>query len=261
MIALIVPLLFFSGKRVVVFSQDMANAITSYTLYPFLHMQHIVISPIKNFIGRIRRISELEELVQKLGQEKEDLVAHNVALQGSLQFIHDTHELVDFNKRYKGFHKYLAQVILKQFSDQGHYYIVDVGSRHGAAVDMVAVHKNCLIGRVAEVFPLFSKVVLITDRSCKVAAFCAGTKTKGIYEGMNNEHMTTLGHVSHLKSLQKNDLIISSGQGMVFPRGFGLGRIRYFTADGVNYTTRLSPLLNLNKLDYCYLLQKGEEKI
>ncbi len=61
--------------------------------------------------------------------------------------------------------------------------------------------------------------------------------------------------------MQKNDLVISSGQGMVFPRGFGLGRIRYFTADGVNYTTRLSPLLNLKKLDYCYLLQKGEEKI
>jgi rod shape-determining protein MreC len=249
----------FAGKRMLPYAQNAARTITSYTVYPFLKAQYFIMNPIKNLMGRIQRISDLQELVEKLGQEKEGLIAQNVALQSLVQYMNDTQELVDFKERYKGFHCHLAQVILKQFSDQGHYYIVDFGSRHGAVVDMVAVYKNCLVGRVTEVFPLFSKVVLLTDRSCKVAAFCAHTKTNGIYEGMNNEQIAALMHVSHLDSLQKNDLVISSGQGLVFPRGFGLGRIRYFDIDGVSYMVRLSPLLDFEKLAYCYLLQKGEE--
>lgn len=258
---IIISLVLFGGTRSMLFSPRVPNAILSYPLYFFLYAQHMIMKPVKNMIERVHRIADLEKLVITLSQEKEDLLAQNVSLNASLHFIDETKELVDFQKTYTKLETHLTHILLKQFSEQGHYYIVDIGSKHGATVDMVAVYKNCLVGRVVQVYPLFSKVVLITDRSCKVAALCVDTNTQGIYEGMNDEHMSALAHVSHLEVLQKNSLVISSGQGLVFPQGLALGRIRYFALDGVYYIIRLSPLLDLRSLSYCHLLQKGEEKL
>ena len=253
-------LLFFVGKRVVVYSASVVDTGMSVAIYPFMRLHHLVLQPFKSMYERVQRISYLQDQLTAIQTEKEELQAQLIFLQSSKQFLHETQELVNFQKRYKGFNKQLAQVLLKQFSDCGHFFLVDIGSKHGAAVDMVAVYKNCLIGRVSEVFPYYSKVTLITDTSCKVAALCAGTKTSGIYEGGNNKMVAALTHVSHLDPLQENDLLISSGQGLVFPRGFGLGKIKQFTVDGVNYSVQISPLIDLNKVQYCYLMRKSAEQ-
>ena len=36
---------------------------------------------------------------------------------------------------------------------------------------MIAVFKDCFLGRVVEVYPWYSKVLLITDPGCKVAVY------------------------------------------------------------------------------------------
>ncbi len=252
-------LLFFVGKRLFVYSASVVDTSMSVAVYPFVRLHHLVLHPFKNVYDRFQNTSSFQDQLTAVQKEKEELQAQLIFLQSSKQFMQETQELVNFQKRYKEFNKQLTQVLLKKFSDQGHFFIIDVGSKHGATVDMVAAYKNCLIGRVSEVFPYYSKVILITDTSCKVAALCAGTKTSGIYEGSNDKAVAALTHVSHLDPLQKNDLLISSGQGLVFPRGFGLGKIKQFTVDGVNYSVQISPLIDLSKVQYCYLMRKSAE--
>jgi len=60
-------------------------------------------------------------------------------------------------------------------SENAQFILVDGGSRQGVKKDMVALHNNCLIGRVDDVYPWYCKICLITDPACKVAAYCAKT--------------------------------------------------------------------------------------
>lgn len=122
---------------------------------------------------------------------------------------------------------------------------------------MVALYKNCIIGKVTEVYPCHSKIVLVTDRTCNIAAVCAQSKALGIYHGANEEWTAHLEHVSHLAIIEQGDLVLSTGEGLIFPRGFGLGRITRSTRDGLFYTISLAPLVDVRAISHCYLVQKG----
>ena len=68
--------------------------------------------------------------------------------------------------------------------------------------------------------------------------------------------VTKLSYVNCDQDPQENDLIISSGEGLLFPRGFGLGRIKQWERDGYNCFVTLKPLLDFKKIEYCYLLPR-----
>lgn len=190
--------------------------------------------------------------------QKEDILQELIMLKSASRFYEETAELIEFKNRYQQSPQALAQIILKNFSDGGHFFLIDKGSSAGVCVDMIAVYKNCLVGRVIEVYPYYSKLALITDKSCRVAAYCPTTGVCGIHEGVNNELVTSLEHVSHLQPIHNNDLVISSGDGMIFPRGFGLGTVQYHEIkEGLYHIVRLKPLLDFRALLYCYIVQKG----
>lgn len=251
-------MIFLSSSRVLYTTQSILDASASVITYPFLKLQHSIASMLENIFARKKNVQEFQALVEKLEHERQQLLEENIVLQSQLDFIEETKELVQFQKRYKSYRKQLCQILLRQYCDKGHFFIVDAGSHQGIETDMIAVYKNCLIGKVTEVFPLYAKVTLITDQNFKIAAFCSQTKTKGIFEGINQHDFAALNHVSHLEKIQKNELVISSGEGLIFPRGFGLGRVCYFTSDGVDYTIRLEPLIDLKNLAYCYVMKKGD---
>lgn len=234
--------------------------IVSVVVYGYIRVQSFFLKPIISMIETIRSIRTLKEDIKILTAQNQQLTADLVALHGQQEFVYDTQDLIEFQKRYQDYHKILVQVLLKQFSEYGHFFLLDAGAKQGVEPDMIAVVKNCLIGRVSEVFPYHCKVVLLTDRSCKVAVFCAKTKTEGIYEGSSAEQVGVLTHVSHFEKLEQNDLLITSGQGLVFPRGFGVGKIERFQTQDVYQQVKVKPLLDLNTITYCYLMRKGTER-
>jgi cell shape-determining protein MreC len=61
--------------------------------------------------------------------------------------------------------------------------------------------------------------------------------------------------VSHLDTLKEGDLVISQGEGLIFPRGFGLGRVKSYELDGVQYHVTIEPLLDVSTLTFCLLLK------
>jgi len=226
-------------------------------MYPILVAQNKVVMPIKHYFERNRSRQEMEQMLQALQQEREELVAQNVQLNAMLSYTQETKELVEFKKQFEVADATLTQVLVKHFSDQAHYFLIDKGSRSGIAPDMVAIYKNCLLGKVVEVYPQYSKVLLITDVMCKVAAYCAHTQASGIHEGNNNEMMTGIRYVSHLAEVESDDLVLSSGDGLVFPKGFALGKIKTCNPEGLFYDVTVEPLIDLRKIDYCFIMQKG----
>jgi rod shape-determining protein MreC len=233
--------------------------VASYAVYPFLVIQQRCVNPIKQWLEYRSAVDDLKQQVAALQQEKEQLLTQVIRLQAGITYHDDSKELLSFKERYSAHNGILAQVLIRNFSEQSHFFIIDAGSSKGVTLDMVVVYKDHLVGRVTDVYPWYSKVLLITDRLCKVSAYCATTRANGIYVGTNNELATELTRVSHLTPVLEDDLILASGDGLVFPRGFALGRVKTCHTNGLFNTVTAEPLVDIKNLDYCFVIQKGGE--
>lgn len=247
-------------KRQLLITSPVVEQYASYVTYPLMVMQQKCIEPLKQKIHNRKTNQELQLLVAQLQAEKEALQNHNIELQSTLDYFQDIKELTAFKQRYQANTMVLAQILSRQLSEVGHYCWIDAGSTKGISPNMIAVYKGCLLGRVTEVYPWYSKLELITDKSCKIAAHGVNSKASGIYQGINSESIAQLNHVSHLATLQEHDVLISSGEGLVFPRGFGIGKMKRFEVDGLFYQIDVQPLLDVRAVSHCYILQRETDK-
>jgi rod shape-determining protein MreC len=230
---------------------------SSVLLYPFLKIQSTFMHTINNWLQQRSTVQELYGVIATLRAEKDTAVAENIELQSSLAHYKDVNELVQFNKRYVQT-GYIAQVLLKHLSSREHFFLVEGGFNQGITKDMVATYKGNLIGRVIEVYPWYSKVQLITDASCQVAAYSTRTRAQGIHKGVYNEHESALDYVSHLDRLGIDDLVVSSGEGLVFPQGFALGKVSHCVMDGLYQQVKVKPIVDFRSIKYCTLLAKSK---
>lgn len=222
--------------------------------YPIILAEQRVIAPVKRWLLWRRGVHELHALTEKLLAERNAALAELVELRGTRDYLTDCAECIEFKKRYGSTNVLVAQIMLRHFSDVGHYFFIDAGEHRGVKKDMVAIYDNCLLGRVSEVYPHYSKVLLISDRECHVAVRCAETGTRGIHSGLNEREKSIMEFVNHLDPVRVGDLIISQGEGLIFPRGFAVGKVASFELSGVQYTVTVEPLLDVNALRFCLLL-------
>jgi rod shape-determining protein MreC len=252
-------LFFFSIFRIYSGSFVVLDKLFSYIAYPVLAAESIVINPVKAAWHNWQSYDEIKCLLAEYRQKFEELQAQNIVLQESLKLQEETKELTEFARNYNTDQARLSQILFKHFDDTHHFFLLDAGANKHIKPNMVVVYRNCLIGRVSEVYPCYCKVTLITDRTCKIAAHCSLTGIRGIYQGNNTLTTTQLTFVNHLDKIKEHELVISSGDGLVFPRGFGLGRIKNCKLDEFNYVIEVEPLLDLERLTYCYIIEKGAD--
>lgn len=229
------------------------NNILSSCFYPFLFVQNKIA-----IVSRDALLSK-KELLRKyavLKESFEHVLQENIELKSLHDFAENTRELVEFKQRYDFSNALLAQVIFRTIDAGAHYYLIDRGSYAGVKEDMIAVYKNNIVGKVVKVFPFYSKVVLISDHTCSISVYCDVTKTLGIYQGKNNLKQGSLNHVSHLQHVQEGETIFSSGEGLIYPRGFALGVIQHIEKKEINQIIDVDLLVDLTAIDFVYLIAK-----
>jgi rod shape-determining protein MreC len=164
--------------------------------------------------------------------------------------------LNEYQHRYDGIVG-VAQVLTRLISVDNQSLILDVGSRQGIERDMVAVYKDCLVGRVVEVFPCMCRVALLTDQASAVPVWCAQTKSQGIAKGIGSNDVLELNYVNHLDALVKDDMVISHGEGLIYPKGLCIGFVQDWQLDGFFYKVAIKPAIDVEEITYCTLVAKG----
>jgi len=243
----------FMINRLFFFSPGIAETTTSYILYPIIKVQKFFTDPVSIFLSKETRVSVLQQNLKDLQSENEDLQAKNIELESTIDFEKRSGDARSFEKKYNFSEQKLVQVLMRSFDDAGHFFWVDAGSNKDVHLNMIAMYKNNIVGRVIHVDPLYSKVALVTDKRCKIAASCMKTKLAGIYEG-NNSFEPTLEFVPHYEKPAIGDLVTSTGQGLVYPQGFALGKIKTFHVHDVAYKIVIQPLVDLQIIEYVYLV-------
>ncbi len=257
------------ATRVITISSEITDYCAGVVSYPVLWVQQRLVAPFKRWQDQRRALHEVSALVAKYEAEYSRLLAAYVAVVGTEAYQRESAAVAQFAERYRvaapdkqGTNvPLIAHIMLREISDTSHSFLLDCGAQRGVELDMVAVVHNCLVGRVSEVYPYHCRVTLVTDRHSKVPALCAATGAHGIYEGVQQLATAQLAFVSHLQQLQIGDLVISSGDGLVYPKGFALGKVASFALDaqGLTYRVTVEPLLDIRDVEFCCLVRKGTE--
>ncbi len=255
--------LFFIAQRVIFFRQGLLERVASIITYPVFVVGESINSHIcatKNYLqtnaALHSRCNELECYNEKLYQEL-------IELKSSARVFEQSKDHVSFLQRYNLEDKLCAKVLVQHFGQDENYVYINRGSRDGVIVDMIALYKFQIFGRVTVVYPWYSKVVLITDSHSKISAYANSTSAEGIVKGTNNLDECEFLYVSNLLSVTKEDLVISSGQGLIFPEGFCLGQItRHETrADELYHRISVKPLINFKDIRFCWLTDQSKIEI
>jgi rod shape-determining protein MreC len=137
---------------------------------------------------------------------------------------------------------------------------LDIGSDQGVREDHPVVTWRGLVGRVIEVQPASSRVLLVTDASSSVAVRVQEPESRatGVTRGRSDQWLL-LQYVAQQEPLQTGDLLITSGIGGVFPAGIPVGKIAQVRRrdQELFQEALVEPTARLGQLDRVYVLTRG----
>jgi rod shape-determining protein MreC len=225
--------------------------------YPIIFINH----KIKNFCQQ-QNWSLNDHELQKKNLELQNLVTNllsqNVALLAQSAYWQEHQELIEFSRRYHFDKMILSQVFFKKINLQEHYMLLDKGLRDGVELNMVAIYKNHILGKVVAVYPHYCQLDLVTSTNCKIAVYDVKTGAMGICCGCNNSQEIAVNYVSHLQKIACDDLLISSGDGQTFPAGFGVGQIVTVAENGMYHQATAKLMFDLEAIKSCYLIASNK---
>lgn len=245
-------------------SFGMTQRCMSYVCYPFFKIHATLTQTLTKQAQDRKSIEELNQELHALALTNDLLKGRVAQLEAQQLFLDQTAELRNFAQRYEIAQKSLSKVLMCACSGQEDIIFIDGGSNKNFVKDDIVVYEQALIGRVIEVYPWYSKVALITDSRCKVAAQLAtlpdgvvsDAGVSGVCCGKNNQNIQ-LCFVPHFKPVMVGQTIISSGQGLMYPQGFELGIVTDVQTDLVSHKIQVQPMFDINHILYVYVLHKN----
>ena len=159
-------------------------------------------------------------LTTKMGQFS-SLESENLRLQEALNF-----------KQTASFHLLACRVITRDLSTWSSTLIVDRGweDDKDLSQDQPVVTPRGIVGKTGVIGRHQTKIILLTDPNCKIAAEVEGTRAKGIVMGMSTaataNYLCKITYVSRETELAPHARVFTSGLGGVFPQGLLVGVIK-----------------------------------
>ena len=130
--------------------------------------------------------------------------------------------------------------------------LIDAGARDGVAKGQAVVAGQGLIGRIAEVGEVSSRVLLITDLNSRIPVVVESTRDHAILAGDNSDLPRLLYLPSNL-SLEPGTRIVTSGDGEAFPPGLPIGTV-VAASEGA---ARIQPFANWSRVEYVRIIDYG----
>lgn len=261
LVAMSVALTFFMAQKIFYYtSEGLLELIVARINYPIMRLTTMVTDYIHGRAQHKLAYEDLEARYQGLREKYNNLYSQYVQSLAMRRHEIMGSELREFAERYELKDLIQASIVIRCFSNHEHYVLINRGAKHGIVRDMVAFYKFQILGKVIEVFHNYSKIQLITDEKCKVAAYTALSDALGIVQGCNRKNACKLEYVGRTQAVADNDLVISSGQGLIFPEGFCLGRICHHELKEreLYHVIELEPLYNIDSIQSCLLLKRDQ---
>lgn len=155
-----------------------------------------------------------------------------------------------------------AQVIGTSGSEQSRVIYIDKGSRDGVRQDMAVITPDGIVGKIKDVFPLSSQVLLISDRDSGAGVILEKSRLQGVLKGTNLGEIQ-LNNIMADQKVEVGEQIIASGGDRIYPKGFPVGTVLSAVPDresGTFLTIKVKAAADLNRLEEVLVVTKMAEQ-
>ncbi len=137
-----------------------------------------------------------------------------------------------------------------------HTVMVNKGSNSGVYVGQPLLDAYGLMGQVIEVTPFSSQVLLITDSAHALPVEVNRNGVRAVVEGIGDLYALRIPHVPNTADIVEGDLLVSSGLGQRFPRGYPVADVvRVIRNPGQPFATvEARPRAQLNRSRHVLLV-------
>lgn len=144
-----------------------------------------------------------------------------------------------------------------------HEVIINKGSRDGVTVGQAILDAHGLMGQVQQTSSFTSRVLLVSDSSHAVPVEVVRNGLRAILLGNGNINALELVHVPDTADIREGDLLVSSGLGGRFPKGYPVAEVENITKESgepfVNIEATPKARLNQSRLVLVVFPPDGEE--
>lgn len=230
----------------------------SMVVYP---IQYLVTLPIK--AGDL--FSESMETRNDLMHENAQLKAQNLLLSNHTQK-YQSLELE--NQRLRGLIEspirqgervLVADLLAVEHASSAHKFVLNKGSRSGLYLGQPIVDSSGVVGQIVHIGPMSSTGMMVTDKDHAIPVEVMRSGVRAIATGQGYGGEMRLDYVPQESDIKEGDLLVSSGLGGHFPKGYPVAKVSQVTLDpGENFmVVKVKPVASLTRAREVLLLWPG----
>jgi len=151
----------------------------------------------------------------------------------------------------------IAELLAVDFDPYRHHILLNRGRQHGLYVGQPVLDQYGVIGQIIRADPLTSTAILITDPNHALPIQINRTGVRTLALGSGKLHELELPHIAHNEDVKVGDVLVTSGMGGRFPRGYPVGTVTAVEFDPGSPFARIiaKPLAQLDRIREVMLLE------
>jgi rod shape-determining protein MreC len=203
---------------------DGARDVLATVIYPLHYLARLPVDIqswlSENLTGRAAlleenaRLREKQVFISAQLQKLTTLEAENRRLRSLLESAVNTPERV-----------LIAELLAVDFDPYRHHILLNRGRQHGIYVGQPVLDQQGVIGQIIQADLLTSTAILITDPNHALPIQINRTGARTLALGTGHFQQLELPHIPNNEDVKVGDLLVTSGMGGRFPRGYPVGTV------------------------------------
>ncbi len=213
--------------------------------------------------------TELSDVQEELRKTREKLLRYEAITEELSEIKKENErlrELLNMHERVT-YESIPAVIISKDPDNWFRTIVVNRGSNDGVKVNMPVIafygDEKAVVGKIIEVRTWISRVLPIISPSMKLGAMMQKTRFPGLIRGYtSNSRLCIMDYVSRSAFVNFGDVVITSGQGGLFPSGLLIGKvIKSEVMEASAYQRVLvNPIIDYNRLEQVFIIKMEPDK-
>jgi rod shape-determining protein MreC len=151
-----------------------------------------------------------------------------------------------------------AQVIGASADPSSHTLFINRGEHDHVRRNLPVITPDGVVGKIVEVFPSTSQVLLINDKDSGVGALFADSRTHGVVKG-SGDPSPRMEYIVNDDKVQPGESILTSGDDRIFPKGLLIGTVTDAASGTPFQVIHIKPATRLDRLEDVIVLLSQQE--
>jgi rod shape-determining protein MreC len=186
------------------------------------------------------------------------LQLRNSELETEAAEAHRLETLLNFRDAHPEAQMLAAQVIGASADPASETLFINRGDQDHVKRNMGVITPDGVVGKIVEVFPNMSQVMLMTDKDMGVGAMFADSRTHGVVKG-SGDPQPLMDYVVNDEKVAPGQTIITSGEDRIFPKGLLVGVVASAKEGNPFQKIQVRPAARLDRLEDVIVLVTLQE--